>query len=536
MDTPNFILIIVLVANLFLELILLDRAKRSALVEIFTIAVWTLIAWTLSIFLYRSVEAEQALLWGRILYVSTLLIPLTFLYFVLLFPSNIFTLSRKTVVLAAIPTAILALLIIFTDFIVQGVTVHSGQENILRFGSLYPLYVLYISGYFLFALRHLFKKRQKAEGLEKLQIGYILLGTFISITLGSLFNLFLPSIGDFRFNWLGNVATLAMVSLITYAIVKERLFDIRVVLTQLFTGIVAVLLFINLVLSRSPFEYFWKGSLFVAFLIAGYLLVRSVMNEIKQREELQRAYAKLKELDEAKSEFVSIASHQLRTPLTAIKGYISMMLEGSYGNLNEAQQKPMQSVYESNERLIRLVNDLLNISRIESGKGDMKWAQKNIENIIKSVIEEIGIKAKEKKLKLIFEKSEESLPEISLDEEKIRNALLNILDNAIRYTKKGKITIRAYQKQEENVRRQASNITSSIMIEVKDTGDGMTQEELNHLFESFSRGGAGTRTSTEGAGLGLYIAKQFVNLHKGKIWAESKGRGEGSTFFIELPV
>jgi signal transduction histidine kinase len=530
MDTPSFILIIVLVANLFLELLLLERAKKNSSVSVFTISVWTLIAWTLSIFFYRSVGPEYALLWGRILYISALLIPLTFLYFVLLFPSNTFTLSKRTVVLTVLPTILLVALIAFTNSIVQGVAMHPGQENTLRFGFLYPLYVLYISGYFLFALGYLFKKRQRAEGIEKLQIGYILIGTFISITLGSLFNLFLPSIGDFRFNWVGNVATLAMVSLITYAIVKERLFDIRVVLTQLFTGIIAVLLFINLVLSGSLFEYFWKGFLFVAFLIAGYLLVRSVMNEIKQREELQRAYAKLKELDEAKSEFVSIASHQLRTPLTAIKGYISMILEGSYGALNGTQERPMKSVYESNERLIRLVNDLLNISRIESGRIDMKWAQRSTADIIKSVIEEIGIKAQEKKLKLIFEKPEEPLPEISLDEEKIRNVLLNVVDNAIRYTKKGKIIIRTYVKQDASQKRK------DLIIEVKDTGDGMTQEEINHLFESFSRGGAGTRMSTEGAGLGLYIAKQFMKLHKGKIWAESQGRGEGSTFFVELPV
>jgi signal transduction histidine kinase len=250
----------------------------------------------------------------------------------------------------------------------------------------------------------------------------------------------------------------------------------------------------------------------------------------KLTTELARANEELKRLDKAKSEFVSIASHQLRTPLTAIKGYMSMILEGSYGNLNETQHKPMKNIYESNERLINLVNDLLNISRIESGKTDMKWAKKNIADVIKGTIEEIGIKAQEKKLKLVFENPEEPTPQVNLDEEKIRNVLLNILDNAIRYTKKGKITIRAYQKQED------SQKNSGVVVEVKDTGDGMTQEELSHLFESFSRGRAGTRMSTEGAGLGLYIAKQFMNLHKGKIWAESQGRGEGSTFFVELPI
>ena len=219
-----------------------------------------------------------------------------------------------------------------------------------------------------------------------------------------------------------------------------------------------------------------------------------------------------------------------RAPGLLMNNPISMLLEGSYGNLNETQQKPMRSVYESNERLIRLVNDLLNISRIESGRTDMKWEKKNITDIIQNVIKEIQIKAQEKKLKLVFEKPEELLPQLNLDEEKIRNVLLNILDNAIRYTKKGKITVKVYSKKESPQKE------GSIVIEIKDTGDGMTQEELNHLFESFSRGGAGTRMWTEGTGLGLYIAKQFITLHKGQIWAESQGKGEGSTFFVELPI
>ncbi len=394
-------------------------------------------------------------------------------------------------------------------------------------GLLYIPFTFFFFGLVFYAHWLLWLRLRIARGIEKTQIQYFLFAMAVSFSGGGLTFLVVYGIDFYP---VFNILAFLYTPILTYAILKKQLFDIRVVLTQFFVGIIAILLFINLVLSQSSFEYFWKGSLFMAFLIAGYLLVRSVMNEIKQREELQGAYAKLKELDEAKSEFVSIASHQLRTPLTAIKGYISMIMEGSYGQLQETQEKPMKSVYESNERLIRLVNDLLNISRIESGRTDMKWVKKNIADVIESVIEEIGIKAQEKKLKLIFEKPVESLPEISLDEEKIRNVLLNVVDNAIRYTKKGKIIIRTYVKQDASQKRKG------LVIEVKDTGDGMTQEEINHLFESFSRGGAGTRMSTEGAGLGLYIAEQFMKLHKGKIWAESEGRGEGSTFYIELPV
>ena len=537
-DIPNAFLVIIFLLNTGLAFFTYSQNRKNSVQISFALFSLFVGLWGISIFFYRQIDdGIAALYYMKAAYLSALGIAASFYYFSIVFPENI-SLSRAQKLFLAIPTLLLFLALLVPNFLTKGTITHSwGKETILGIGE-YLLFFLYFVTFFMGGLIRQWKKYIKASGLIRTQLLYIVTSVSGAGAFGMLFNLILPSsfLQDFRWIWLGPLFTSVIVVTITYAIVKKQLFDVRVILTEILVGIISILLFVNVLLSESLFEYTWKGALLVGFLLAGYLLIKSVMNEIRQREELQRAYAKLKELDEAKSEFVSIASHQLRTPLTAIKGYISMIMEGSYGNLNETQQKPMKSVYESNERLIRLVNDLLNISRIESGRIDMKWEKKNIEDVIKGAIEEIGIKAKEKKLKLLFEKPEESLPESTLDEEKIRNVLLNILDNAIRYTKKGKITIRAYQKQEADVRRQASNTPSSIIIEVKDTGDGMTQEELSHLFESFSRGGAGTRTSTEGAGLGLYIAKQFMKLHKGNIWAESEGRGEGSTFYVELPL
>ncbi len=244
----------------------------------------------------------------------------------------------------------------------------------------------------------------------------------------------------------------------------------------------------------------------------------------KLTAELATANEELKRLDKAKSEFVSIASHQLRTPLTASKGYISLVLEGTYGALEEKFKKPLQKVYYSNERLIHLVNDLLSLSRIESGKMKLEQEPTDVGEIVKSVIEELQIKAEERGLKLVFKKPTTAPPQVSLDKEKIRNVVLNLIDNAIRYTKEGSITTSIAQ---EN---------GKLHIAVQDTGEGMTKEEIGKLFESFSRGQAGAKLSTEGAGLGLYIARQFVEMHKGKIWAESTGKGKGSTFHVELPI
>jgi signal transduction histidine kinase len=254
-------------------------------------------------------------------------------------------------------------------------------------------------------------------------------------------------------------------------------------------------------------------------------LTEGLEGQVEQRtKELKEAYGELKKLDKAKSEFISIASHQLRTPLTAIKGYISMMLEKSYGKPPTKMEKPLENIYASNERLIKLVNDLLNVSRIEAGRTEMNFEKVALDEIITSVIEELKGVADKKNIYLKFKKPQKPLPKILADRDKIRQVIINIVDNAIRYTEKGGVTIKCKVQ------------NGKCKIEITDTGEGMTKEEISHLFESFSRGTAGTRFWTEGAGLGLYIAKKFIDFHKGKIWAESPGEGKGSTFYIELPM
>ncbi|PIP22133.1 MAG: hypothetical protein COX38_02290, partial [Candidatus Nealsonbacteria bacterium CG23_combo_of_CG06-09_8_20_14_all_39_25] len=244
----------------------------------------------------------------------------------------------------------------------------------------------------------------------------------------------------------------------------------------------------------------------------------------KATQELREAYEDLKKLDKAKSEFISIASHQLRTPLTAIKGYISMINEGTYGKLPENMGGPLNNIYASNERLIKLVNDLLSVSRIEAGRMETKLEKLSLESLISSVLEELSNIAKEKGLYLKWEKPKKPLPKISVDKDQFRQVVMNVIDNAIRYTEKGGITIKCEMQD------------AKCKIEVSDTGAGITKAELSKMFESFSRGAAGTRLYTEGVGLGLYVARKFIEAHDGKVWAKSKGKDKGSTFYIELPM
>ncbi len=229
-------------------------------------------------------------------------------------------------------------------------------------------------------------------------------------------------------------------------------------------------------------------------------------------------------MDDAKSEFISIASHQLRTPLTAVKGYVSMILENSYGEIPKEMGQPLKNVYASNERLIGLVNDILNISKIEAGKMEMEWEKASLEELILDIINELKIKADTKNLYLKYEKPANPIPDIVIDKTKIRQVIMNLIDNSIKYTEKGGTTVKL------------SSIGPKVRVEISDTGMGLTKEDIPRLFESFSRGRNGAIGRPEGTGLGLYIARRFVEMHKGRVWVESEGKGKGSRFFIELPV
>jgi signal transduction histidine kinase len=209
-----------------------------------------------------------------------------------------------------------------------------------------------------------------------------------------------------------------------------------------------------------------------------------------------------------------------------------MLIEGSYGKLGERPLKPLQNVYKSNERLIKLVNDLLSVSRIEAGRVELEFKEESIEDVISTVVEELGMEARKKGIDLKWQKPKEPLPKVLIDKEKFRQVILNVVDNAIRYTKSGYVAITA----KSETRIPKSETQGKIIIEVKDTGEGLSKEEIAKLFESFSRASAGSRLWTEGAGLGLYVAKKFVEMHKGRIWAESEGKGKGATFCIELPM
>jgi len=311
--------------------------------------------------------------------------------------------------------------------------------------------------------------------------------------------------------------------IIAYAITEKQLFGPAL---GNYILIAAILIFLATIL-LFPMVEIGIGGRLVLFCIMAYLcflLLKYTRQEQAIKEQLEKSYAELKKLDAAKTMFLSIASHQMRTPLTIIKGYLSLALSGDYGKVEGQVKDFLEQVYRANEREIALVNDLLDLTRIQTGKILYSFEDLSIEDLTAEVVKEIQPEAQTKNLQLVFDKPKEPLPKVKADSQKLRQVIFNLLDNAIKYTKQGEVRVSL----EFNPHNQ------TILLKVKDTGMGMSPEEINNLFQLFNRSQAAVNTYPSGVGIGLYFASEIVKAHQGRIWAESAGINQGSTFYVEL--
>lgn len=237
---------------------------------------------------------------------------------------------------------------------------------------------------------------------------------------------------------------------------------------------------------------------------------------------LRHANTRLKELDEAKDEFVSMASHQLRTPLTVIKGYLSMLLEGDMGKVTKQQKEIIQTAYDGAERMVFLIGDLLNVSRLQTGKFQIENQPSDLSAVIDHEVSHLQESAANHQLKLTFNKPKD-FPKFMLDETKIRQVIMNFIDNAIYYTPAG-----------GSIDVKLETTDREILFTVNDTGLGVPKAEQHHLFSKFYRAGNARKMRPDGTGLGLYMAKKIIVAQGGAIIFRSE-EGKGSTFGFNLP-
>ncbi len=357
--------------------------------------------------------------------------------------------------------------------------------------------------------------------------------SFISLTFIITYFVNLGFLEDSRLEMYGLFGMMFFLVMIGILVVKFKTFNVGILAAQALLIALIVLVGSQFTFNTSTTAVFLTGITLVLTALSGVLLNRSVRREVMQREklevltdQLEHANERLKELDKLKSEFVSIASHQLRSPLTAIRGYASMLAEGSFGKLPEKGQEAADRIAESARLMAMSVEDYLNVSRIESGNMKYELSDFNLKARVEEVTDQLREVATEKNLLLIFRSDLKGRGIVHADVGKTVQICHNLINNSIKYTPKGTITVLLRDDVALN----------KVYVEISDTGVGMSEKTIKSLFQKFSRAENANQTNTSGTGLGLFVANKMAEAMGGDIRAESDGEGKGSRFILELPL
>src|SRR3989344_792177 len=433
-----------------------------------------------------------------------------------------------------VPVVFIVSLLTLTPFVFSNIATlgDSGQVSRSEPGPAIAIFgltvtILVIGGGF-----NLFRKTIKSNGAQRNQFILVLIGTLITFSCIIVFNFILPVVfEELNFIPLAPVFFLPFIILTSYAIVKYRLLNVKVIATEILTFFLAVGVLFEVLISRDIGTAIFRFLIFCLVLVFGLMLIRSVIKEVKQREllqvltrKLETANKQLKILDAARAEFITMASHQLRSPPSGIKWYLSALLADEFGKVKGELRSSLVKINVTNNAQISLIDALLNVSRIERGKLEFVFEKGgDLTALTDFTVEQLRPIAEDKKLELVFNKPAKPIPAVIMDKEKLRQVINNMVDNAIKYTRKGKVEV--------NV--EATD--TDVILKVKDSGKGMKDKELENTFAKYGRGKDSIKYSA-GLGLGMYLAKVIVEQHNGKIWAESPGANQGSTFFFSIPI
>jgi signal transduction histidine kinase len=380
-------------------------------------------------------------------------------------------------------------------------------------------------------------KLDKNQEQSNKQTYYVTIGisSFLLIFMG--FNVAAEYFQNYQIGLVGPAGMTIFLGFLVYVIVKFKAFNIKLIGANVLVLVLCVLIGSILFVVKSQASRIIATITLVFSILFGYFLIRSVRREVAQREKIEKlaqdlslsnnklslANERLKELDQQKTEFVSIASHQLRGPLTVIKGYSSMLLEGSFGKLTAKINHPIDIIFRSSQRLVNIIEDFLNVTRIELGTMHYDMSDFDLRDMVARSVEEFKQVATKKGLSLTLQANDAPFI-VTGDSGKIIQVIGNLIDNAIKYTPKGSIAVALERKD------------AMIKFSVTDSGIGIAPDSIPKLFQKFIRADNAGRINVQGTGLGLYVAKQIIDSHHGKIYAESAGVGKGSAFIVELPA
>ncbi len=514
--------------TIFLGILVLLHNRRGAANIIFIIHAVTGSIWAMATYFSVVAPPADALLWIRL--VIFFAVPHVFLFFLFVqnFPENLFV-RKKIAFWGTLACMGMLMGLSLTPMVFSEITI-VGNQIIPVPGPLIALFATILLAFFLLTVVQVFRKFfEKDRALRK---QWIAIGTgFLTAYFLLIFFVFV------RVVFFDNPAFVPYSPLFivpifigaAFAILREHLFSVKVVAAEIMTFFLLFAGFID-ILSAQSISSVVIGVFVILFtIIFGMLLIQSVLREVKQREELEKlnreldvANKQLEDLSRFKSQLLSLASHQIRSPLAAMKGFISLIQAGAYGEINEKVKETLGKVQYSADDLIGLINTLLDVRKVEEGKMEYAFATEDIVPLVKGIVDGIQPLAMAKKLELTADLP--SAPVMaSIDHEKFKQVVQNLIDNAIKYTPSG------------FVKASLTVDSGKISISVSDSGLGIPADLVPHLFEEFIRDER-VKKEIRGTGLGLFIARKITEAHGGTLTAASPGEGKGSTFTAIIPV
>ncbi len=483
-------------------------------------------AWSLSITMRnRSVTTPEILFWLRSIYLLGTIIPILFFRFALAYGgvntrSARYTWSTVALLVALAGYTYLTNGVAFSD----GVAVMANRGGLILLTGLFGLALT-------LALLVFAKTSREQPKTSQFPIILILTGTIISFN--SVFGILFGTDHEASSTnlFIANAALVVGMFIIASVIVERNFLSrLRLLGPQLFFLVTLFVVAFQMLITQTDIDLLLRAA--IAFVLISYIIImtRTMVQSIRRmnqvetlNEQTMRANRELMEADRMKTRFVSLASHQLRSPIAGVRIYTDMMIKGEFGKLQPQQTDILTKNLGALDRLIETVETFLDAARIQLGKLEIIRTETDLTKLVNQVVTNLEPSAKKKKISLIA-KMPSDLPFVSCDEGKIYHVIMNLVDNAVKYTRQGNVTIRAVQAGDE------------VIMEISDTGIGLSKEEKMAIFDVFQRGMEAVRLDTSGAGLGLFIVKSILDAHGSGIDVESKGRNEGTRFSFRLPM
>ncbi len=526
----NFSILIPLVSSIsvfFLGFFVFAQNRKSLLNIIFLIFTLAIFIWLYSTSkLFAATTDQEAILWDTAVYTAIVFVPALLFHLGVMFSGKNTKKRRNVIVLGYCLATLFLGILLLTPYFFNGVNWFWWGAH-LSANTAHHFFLVYFTTYILGMLYVLHVEQKETKFEKKRAHMKLMFNAIIILCTGALG--FLPAYGVDIYPF-AYISAVVFTFIVAYGILKYNFLTISTFSVQLFVFLMVAVAFFEIFVTDFAVSRALNIFSFIVITFFGFRIVANMKEEIAQKEKLEKmsveltaANDELKKLDKAKSEFISIASHQLRTPLTAIKGYLSLIMEGTYGGISPEVDGAVNKIYKANERIINLVEDLLNISRIESGRMQYKFEEGvNMSEIVEDLRDTFVNRAKDQGLEFTIDLPQEPLT-TTADKAKILEVVSNVIDNAIKYTEKGFVKV---------VARREGGL---IKIDVSDSGIGIPAHVLPQLFEKFSRGKDPSRLHVDGTGLGLYVGKNIIEAHHGRITISSEGTGKGTTFGIELP-